>query len=116
MPIVKKTPVLAGVCVTDPFRVMEIFLKQLKEQGFNGVQNFPTVGLIDGKFRANLEETGMGYGLEVDMIREAHKLDMLTCPYRRRAVKPPALAVGMKRRKKILQPITPCPIIQKIFR
>ena len=65
----------------DPFRVMDIFLKQLKEQGFNGVQNFPTVGLIDGKFRANLEETGMGYGLEVDMIREAHKLDMLTCPY-----------------------------------
>lgn len=81
LPIVKKTPVLAGVCGTDPFRVMEIFLKQLKEQGFNGVQNFPTVGLIDGKFRANLEETGMGYCLEVDMIREAHKLDMLTCPY-----------------------------------
>lgn len=81
LPIVKKTPVLAGVCGTDPFRVMEIFLKQLKEQGFNGVQNFPTVGLIDGKFRANLEETGMGYGLEVDMIRQAHKLDMLTCPY-----------------------------------
>ena len=65
LPIVKKTPVLAGVCGTDPFRVMDIFLKQLKEQGFNGVQNFPTVGLIDGKFRANLEETGMGYGLEV---------------------------------------------------
>ena len=81
LPIVKKTPVLAGVCGTDPFRVMDIFLKQLKEQGFNGVQNFPTVGLIDGKFRANLEETGMGYGLEVDMIREAHNLDMLTCPY-----------------------------------
>ena len=60
---------------------MEKTVKQLKEQGFNGVQNFPTVGLIDGKFRANLEETGMGYGLEVDMIREAHKLDMLTCPY-----------------------------------
>ena len=60
---------------------MDIFLKQLREQGFNGVQNFPTVGLIDGKFRANLEETGMGYDLEVDMIREAHKLDMLTCPY-----------------------------------
>lgn len=81
LPIVKKTPVLAGVCGTDPFRVMDIFLKQLKDQGFNGVQNFPTVGLIDGKFRANLEETGMGYGLEVDMIREAHNLDMLTCPY-----------------------------------
>lgn len=81
LPIVKKTPVLAGVCGTDPFRIMDVFLKQLKEQGFNGVQNFPTVGLIDGKFRANLEETGMGYGLEVEMIREAHKLDMLTCPY-----------------------------------
>ncbi len=81
LPIVKKTPVLAGVCGTDPFRVMDIFLQQLKAQGFNGVQNFPTVGLIDGKFRANLEETGMGYGLEVAMIREAHKLDMLTCPY-----------------------------------
>ena len=81
LPIVKKTPVLAGVCGTDPFRVMDLFLKQLKDQGFNGVQNFPTVGLIDGKFRANLEETGMGYGLEVEMIRMAHELDMLTCPY-----------------------------------
>lgn len=81
LPIVKKTPVLAGVCGTDPFRVMEIYLKELKAQGFNGVQNFPTVGLIDGIFRQNLEETGMGYGLEVDMIRKAHELDMLTCPY-----------------------------------
>lgn len=81
LPIVKKTPVLAGVCGTDPFRVMEIYLKELKDQGFNGVQNFPTVGLIDGVFRQNLEETGMGYGLEVDMIRKAHELDMLTCPY-----------------------------------
>jgi len=81
LPVVKNIPVLAGVCGTDPFRVMDLFLKQLKDQGFNGVQNFPTVGLIDGTFRANLEETGMGYGLEVDMIREAHKLDMLTCPY-----------------------------------
>lgn len=81
LPIVKKTPVLAGVCGTDPFRVMDLFLADLKAQGFNGVQNFPTVGLIDGKFRANLEETGMGYGLEVDMIRMAHELDMLTCPY-----------------------------------
>lgn len=81
LPIVKKTPVLAGVCGTDPFRVMDLFLADLKRQGFNGVQNFPTVGLIDGKFRANLEETGMGYDLEVEMIREAHKLDMLTCPY-----------------------------------
>lgn len=81
LPVVKNTPVLAGVCGTDPFRVMEIFLKQLKEMGFNGVQNFPTVGLIDGVFRQNLEETGMGYGLEVDMIRKAHDMDLLTCPY-----------------------------------
>lgn len=81
LPIVKETPVLAGVCGTDPFRVMDLFLKDLKAQGFNGVQNFPTVGLIDGTFRENLEETGMGYDLEVEMIREAHKLDMLTCPY-----------------------------------
>ena len=81
LPVVKETPVLAGVCGTDPFRVMEIFLKQLKEQGFAGVQNFPTVGLIDGVFRQNLEETGMGYDLEVEMIRKAHELDMLTTPY-----------------------------------
>ncbi|AKA67231.1 phosphoenolpyruvate hydrolase family protein [Clostridium scatologenes] len=81
LPVVKDTPVLAGVCGTDPFRVMEIFLKELKDQGFAGVQNFPTVGLIDGVFRQNLEETGMGYGLEVEMIRKAHELDMLTTPY-----------------------------------
>ncbi|KOR82460.1 phosphoenolpyruvate hydrolase family protein [Paenibacillus solani] len=81
LPVVKHTPVLAGVCGTDPFRIMDIFLKQLKEQGFAGVQNFPTVGLIDGVFRANLEETGMGYDLEVEMIRKAHELDMLTTPY-----------------------------------
>lgn len=81
LPVVKNTPVLAGVCGTDPFRVMEIFLKQLKAQGFSGVQNFPTVGLIDGVFRQNLEETGMGYDLEVEMIRKAHELDMLTTPY-----------------------------------
>ncbi|WP_040211080.1 phosphoenolpyruvate hydrolase family protein [Clostridium polynesiense] len=81
LPVVKNTPVLAGVCGTDPFRVMDVFLKQLKEQGFNGVQNFPTVGLIDGVFRQNLEETDMGYELEVEMIRKAHELDMLTCPY-----------------------------------
>ncbi|WP_426348727.1 phosphoenolpyruvate hydrolase family protein [Alloiococcus sp. CFN-8] len=81
LPVVKDIPVLAGVCGTDPFRVMEIYLKQLKDQGFNGVQNFPTVGLIDGVFRQNLEETDMGYGLEVEMIRKAHELDMLTCPY-----------------------------------
>lgn len=81
LPVVKETPVLAGVCGTDPFRIMDVFLKQLKEQGFAGVQNFPTVGLIDGVFRANLEETGMGYDLEVDMIRKAHELDLLTTPY-----------------------------------
>ena len=81
LPVVKHTPVLAGVCGTDPLRVMDVYLRQLKAQGFNGVQNFPTVGLIDGVFRQNLEETGMGYGLEVEMIRKAHELDMLTCPY-----------------------------------
>jgi len=79
--IVEDTPVLAGVCGTDPYRRMEVFLKQLKELGFAGVQNFPTVGLCDGIFRQNLEETGMGYGLEVEMIRKAHELDLLTTPY-----------------------------------
>jgi predicted TIM-barrel enzyme len=81
LPVVRHTPVLAGVCGTDPFRIMEVFLPQLKAMGFSGVQNFPTVGLFDGVFRANLEETGMGYGLEVEMIRAAHALDLLTCPY-----------------------------------
>lgn len=81
LPVVKDTMVLAGVCGTDPFRLMPVFLRQLKEMGFDGIQNFPTVGLFDGVFRANLEETGMGYGLEVELVREAHKLDMLTCPY-----------------------------------
>jgi predicted TIM-barrel enzyme len=81
LPIVQNTPVLAGVCGTDPFRRIPVFLKQLKEMGFDGVQNFPTVGLFDGNFRQNLEETGMGFDLEVEMIREAHQLDMLTCPY-----------------------------------
>ncbi len=81
LPVVQNTPVLAGVCGTDPFRLMPHFLRQLKEMGFDGVQNFPTVGLIDGTMRAGLEETGMGYGLEVEMIAEAHRLDMLTCPY-----------------------------------
>lgn len=81
LPVVKNTPVLAGVCGTDPFRQMDRFLRQVKEIGFVGVQNFPTVGLIDGLFRANLEETGMGYGLEVDMIRQARELDLLTTPY-----------------------------------
>src|SRR6266436_3605761 len=79
--IVKDTPVLAGVCGTDPFRQMPLFLKQVAEAGFSGVQNFPTVGLIDGLFRQNLEETEMGYGLEVDMIRTAGELGLLTCPY-----------------------------------
>jgi predicted TIM-barrel enzyme len=81
LPVVQRTPVLAGVCGTDPFRLMPVFLKQVKEAGFSGVQNFPTVGLIDGTFRIGLEETGMGYGLEVDMIRMAHEMDLLTCPY-----------------------------------
>lgn len=81
LPVVKRTPVLAGVNGTDPFRVMPHFLKQVKEIGFAGVQNFPTVGLIDGVFRANLEETGMGYGPEIDMVRQAHELDLLTSPY-----------------------------------
>ncbi|RMH48858.1 MAG: phosphoenolpyruvate hydrolase family protein [Alphaproteobacteria bacterium] len=81
LPVVRHTPVLAGVCATDPFRRMETFLDELKRLGFSGVQNFPTVGLIDGTFRANLEETGMGYGLEVEMIALAAARDMLTTPY-----------------------------------
>ncbi len=81
LPIVRDTPVLAGVCGTDPFRLMPQFLRQVREAGFAGVQNFPTVGLIDGTFRANLEETGMGYDLEVEMVREASSLGLLTAPY-----------------------------------
>jgi len=81
LPVVKQTPVLAGVCGTDPFRIMKLFLKDVQNAGFSGVQNFPTVGLIDGTMRLGLEETGMGYGLEVDMIRTAHDLGLLTCPY-----------------------------------
>jgi len=81
LPIVKETPVLAGVCGTDPFRLMPIFLEEVKQAGFSGVQNFPTVGLIDGTMRAGLEETGMGYGLEVEMIRQASELGLLTAPY-----------------------------------
>jgi predicted TIM-barrel enzyme len=81
LPVVKSTPVLAGVCGTDPFRLMDVFLRELKAMGFSGVQNFPTVGLMDGVLRANLEETGMGYGLEVEMIRTANRLGLLTCPY-----------------------------------
>ncbi|WP_342726985.1 phosphoenolpyruvate hydrolase family protein [Bradyrhizobium sp. B097] len=81
LPVVTKTPVLAGVNGTDPFRDMDVFLDQLKAIGFAGVQNFPTVGLIDGTFRANLEETGMSYALEIDMIAKAHDKNMLTTPY-----------------------------------
>ncbi len=81
LPIVEYTPVLAGVCGTDPFRVMKRFLIEVKQTGFCGVQNFPTVGLIDGVFRQNLEETGMGFDKEVEMIALAHDLDLLTCPY-----------------------------------
>jgi predicted TIM-barrel enzyme len=81
LPVVARTPVLAGVNGTDPFLIMDDFLERLKRLGFSGVQNFPTVGLIDGTFRANLEETGMGYGLEVEMIRRARAQDLLTTPY-----------------------------------
>lgn len=81
LPVVRNTPVLAGVCGTDPFRLMPLFLKQLKEIGFSGVQNFPTVGLIDGDFRLNLEATGMGYDKEVECIRLAHEIDLFTSPY-----------------------------------
>jgi predicted TIM-barrel enzyme len=81
LPIVRDTPVLAGVCGTDPFRLMDVFLREVQAAGFAGVQNFPTVGLIDGTFRANLEETGMSYGLEVDMIRAAREMGLLTSPY-----------------------------------
>ncbi|MCY3993487.1 MAG: phosphoenolpyruvate hydrolase family protein [Caldilineaceae bacterium] len=81
LPVVEDTPVLAGVCGTDPFRLKHVFLKQLKEIGFSGVQNFPTVGLLDGTFRENLEGTGMGYDKEVEAIAIAHQLDMFTAPY-----------------------------------
>jgi predicted TIM-barrel enzyme len=81
LPVVKKTPVIAGVCGTDPFRRMDVFLDEVKRIGFAGVQNFPTVGLIDGTFRANLEETGMGFGLEVEMIALANAKGLLTTPY-----------------------------------
>ena len=81
LPVVRQTPVLAGVCGTDPFRLMPLFLREVIRAGFSGVQNFPTVGLIDGTFRQNLEETGMGFGLEVDMIRSARELGLLTTPY-----------------------------------
>ena len=81
LPVVKHTPVLAGVNATDPFRLMPLFLKQVKEVGFSGVQNFPTVGLFDGVMRANMEATGLGYDKEVEMIRLAHEMDLLTTPY-----------------------------------
>lgn len=81
LPVVRDIPVLAGVNGTDPFRLMPVFLRQLKDMGFDGIQNFPTIGLFDGRIRAYCEETGFSYNLEVDMVREAHKLDLLTCPY-----------------------------------
>jgi len=81
LPVVKNTPVLAGVCASDPFRLMDKFLDEIKAAGFSGIQNFPTVGLIDGTFRANLEETGMSYQLEIDVVKMAHDKDMLTTPY-----------------------------------
>ncbi|MDR1946733.1 MAG: phosphoenolpyruvate hydrolase family protein [Desulfovibrio sp.] len=81
IPVVKKTPVLAGINGTDPFTNWDSFLRRIKDEGFAGVQNFPTVGLIDGVFRSNLEETGMGYGLEVEAVARAHKMDLLTTPY-----------------------------------
>lgn len=81
IPVVERTPVLAGVCGTDPFRLMKLFLREIDAAGFSGVQNFPTVGLIDGQFRQNLEETGMSFGQEVDMIRTAHEMGLLTTPY-----------------------------------
>jgi predicted TIM-barrel enzyme len=81
IPVVEHTPVLAGVCGTDPFRVMRLFLRDVAAAGFSGVQNFPTVGLVDGQFRQGLEETGMGFGLEVEMIRQAREMELLTTPY-----------------------------------
>ncbi|HML07048.1 MAG TPA: phosphoenolpyruvate hydrolase family protein [Xanthobacteraceae bacterium] len=93
LPVVARTPVLAGVCGTDPFRQMDVFLDEVACAGFSGVQNFPTVGLIDGRFRAGLEETGMGYGCEVEMIGKAHARDLVTTPY----VFEPAQAAAMAR-------------------
>jgi predicted TIM-barrel enzyme len=81
LPVVKRTPVLAGVNGTDPFIIMPVFLRELKELGFSGVQNFPSIGIIDGTFRLGLEETGINYASEIDMIRQAHELDLLTTPY-----------------------------------
>src|ERR1700757_1339743 len=81
LPVVQNTPVLAGVCGTDPFRIMKLFLREVQAAGFSGVQNFPTVGLIDGTFRQGLEETGMGFDKEGEMIRQAREIGLLTCPY-----------------------------------
>src|SRR5438552_4185357 len=92
LPIVRNTPVLAGVCGTDPFRIMKLFLREVQAAGFSGVQNFPTVGLIDGLFRENLEETDMGYGLEGDMIRAGAVVGLLTCPYVRSGEEARAMA------------------------
>ena len=92
LPVVEHTPVLAGVCGTDPFRIMSRFLIEVRDAGFAGVQNFPTVGLIDGTFRQGLEETGMGYDREVAMIAQARELDLLTCPYVHNPVEARAMA------------------------
>jgi predicted TIM-barrel enzyme len=92
LPVVTRTPVLAGVCGTDPFRIMSRFLVEVRDAGFAGVQNFPTVGLIDGNFRQGLEETGMGYDREVAMIAQARELDLLTCPYVHNAKEARAMA------------------------
>ncbi len=81
LPMIRKTPVFAGICGTDPFRLMSFYLKELADLGFPGVHNFPSVGLIDGKFRESLEDIGRGYALEVEMIREAHNSSMITCPF-----------------------------------
>jgi predicted TIM-barrel enzyme len=94
LPVVRETPVLAGVCGTDPFRQMDVFLEELKRLRFSGIQNFPTVGLFDGTFRQNLEETGMGFGLEVDLVRKARAMDLLTAPYAFTVEEAEAMAVA----------------------
>ncbi len=94
LPVVENTPVLAGVCGTDPFRVMSRFLVEVRDAGFSGVQNFPTVGLIDGTFRQGLEETGMGYDREIEMIAQARQLDLLTCPYVHNPIEARAMAMA----------------------
>src|SRR5215207_5955181 len=101
IPVVPNTPVLAGVCGTDPFRLMKLFLKEIDAAGFSGIQNFPTVGLIDGTFRQGLEETEMGYGLEVDLIRTAHEMGLLTTPY---CFNPDEAAAMAKARADVLIP------------